>query len=157
MSQFVVGILSSITGAVLLYLVRFQIGFALNFVFRRYFPNVTGKYLWTSTGSKKDRRDAYPNQKIYLYLKQIANLVKGHSEVFSGDELKRTYSVKGSVSPTRVLRITFESETTAHHDYGVGLFKLDSENKSLQGYTSVLCVICQDTTSFRSSLKKLQN
>ncbi len=158
MNNFLIGVLSSVSASVIIYLARFKIGLILNLIFHRYFPNVSGKYLWIFDRKKEVRSgsDAYPNQKIYLHLKQIVSSVKGHCEVFSGDELKRNYSVSGSISPTRVLRISFECKTENHHDFGVGLFKLDPDGKNLSGKTTVLCVTCEDTTSTAVDLKKLQ-
>ena len=158
MNDFLIGIIGSLSAAAIIYLARFQIGFILNLIFHRYFPNVSGKYLWKSNRSIKGGggRDAYPNQKIYLHLKQVAGSVKGYCEVFSGDDLKRKYLVKGSISPTRVLRIMFECKTADHHDFGVGLFKLDPNGKHFIGRTSVLCAMCQDTTSLVVYLKRLE-
>lgn len=99
--------------------------------------------------------DAYPKQKIYLYLRQFANSVNGYCDVLSGEELKRKYSVKGTISPTRVLRIAFECRTTDHHDFGVGLFKLDSEGKNFRGYVTTLCVRCQESTTYSAILQKI--
>ena len=155
MINFIVGILSSITAVLIIYLTRHQFGAALDFVFSRYFPKVSGKYLWTQSYKKQGGSDAYPNQKIYLYLKQIANSVKGYCEVYSGEELKRKYSVKGVISSTRILRITFECVTIAHHDFGVGLFKLNSEGDNFTGDTIALCVTCQRVATVSVDLKKI--
>ena len=155
MSGFLIGVLSSIVAALFIYLARNQIGSVLDFVFRRYFPNISGKYLWIQVHGNDGGQDLYPNQKIYLYFKQLANSVQGHCEVYSGEELKRKYFVKGSISPTRILRITFECQTTEHHDFGVGLFKLDTEGKNLLGRTIVLCATCQSTTTTHVTLKKM--
>ena len=153
--ELLVGVMSSLSAALILYFGRFQLVAALNFIFRRHFPNIAGKYLWTLHHGKNGGEDAYPRQKIYLYLRQTANQVTGHCEVFSGEELKRKYSVDGTISPTRVLRINFESETTEHHDLGVGLSKLDSDSRTLKGYTSMLCVRCESTSSTPTSLQKI--
>lgn len=157
MNDFLIGVISSITATVIVFFGRYQIGFVLNLIFHRYFPNVSGRYLWKFDRTKKGGggSDAYPKQKIYLHLQQVVGSLKGYADVFSGDDLKRTYVVKGSISPTRVLRITFESKTTDHHDFGVGLFKLDSDGKNFHGHTTVLCTICQDTTSSVVDLMKL--
>lgn len=151
MNNFLIGFLGSVAAVIFVYSVRYQIGTILNIIFYKYFPNVSGKYLWTSI----EEGDAYPNQKVYLHLKQFAYFVKGYCEVFSGEELKREYSVKGTISQTRILRITFESKTTEHHDFGVGLFRIDSEGKNLKGYRVTLCVICEDTITVLTVLKKL--
>lgn len=155
MQYFIIGVLSSVSATVLIYLARFQIGILLNLVFHRFFPNVAGKYVWSNIHDEDGGVDAYPNQKIYLHLKQVANMIKGRCEVFSGEELKKKYSVKGTISQTRILRLAFECERTEHHDFGVGLFRLDSEGTFFKGYTSSLCVMCQATTTCRTCLRKV--
>ncbi|MHB8105778.1 MAG: hypothetical protein ACYDG5_09650 [Dehalococcoidales bacterium] len=156
MDLFFIGVLSSIVAAFIIYLVRYQIGSLLNFIFFKYFPNVSGKYLWINIRVPGDALDAYPNEKTYLYFKQTANNIKGYGEVFTGEKLLDRYSIRGKISTTRVLRFTCECSTTDHHDIGAGVFKLDAEGKYFKGIYIALCVKCENTTSCHVKLQKVQ-
>lgn len=42
--QFIIGVISSLTATVLIYLFRYQLGFLINFLFAKVYPNVSGEY-----------------------------------------------------------------------------------------------------------------
>ena len=155
MSGFIIGVASSLFAVFLIYLVRNQLGIILNLVFKRYFPNVSGKYLCTLMSDNVDAFDTYPNQKEYMFIKQISNKIYGHIDTYSGEELKEKCLIHGVISVTRILRISYESKTTDHHELGVGIFKLDTEGKNFEGYVVGLCSICQKLTTAHAKLVKL--
>ena len=156
-TEFGIGVLSSMVAAGLLYFGRFQLGFLLNAVFRNYFPNVSGKYLLTDDAEKRGARSPDPHQKAYVTLEQTANLIRGRSEVYSGDELTAKIYIQGDVSPSRIIRFKYESESKDHHHFGVGLFKISHDGKTLRGHSTVLCASCEDTTTVVEVLKKLSD
>ena len=155
MNSLLIGVASSLIAATAVYLARHQFANLLNLALRRYFPPISGKYLWERCWEPGSSVDAYPDQRVYLHLTQLAGRVNGYSEVYSGEKLMSRYEVWGTISTTRVLCIRSECKTKGHHNYSVGIFKLDGNGEKFTGHSATLCVSCQDTTSSVITLTRI--
>ena len=151
MNTFILGVVSSVLAAIICYCSRFLIGPLVNLVFFRMFPNVSGKYRVDGDHS----RDAFPNQREVVTLKQFANRLSGTSETFSGEILKAKFAVHGRITQTRILILWFDSVTPGHHNYGTAVLHLTTDGTSAKGEQLSLCVTCEDVTSTRIKLVRI--
>lgn len=154
MGPFFLGVISSVVAAAICYSCRYAIGPAINMIFFRMYPDVSGRYLCQGD---KSRRDPFPNQREVLILRQFANRLSGYAETYSGEELKGRSAVHGRVTQTRIIVLWSESVTPGHHNYGAGVFRLNPMGTEAIGDDTSLCITCGDVTTMRTKLTKLQN
>ena len=151
-SSFVYGVLSSITAAIIIIIFKNQIANIVNLLFLKVYPKVKGKYKIEFLENRVDKK-----QKDIITFHQFGNKIWGINETFENYKLVDQDKIKGKVTASRIVTFEFESISENHHNFGTGIFRISSTNVEMSGYITCLCVQCQDTTSIKVKLVKVDD
>ena len=184
LTSFILGVASSIVASIIIYSLRFNLGFIINLVFYRLYPNVSGEYRYyvydririSKNEAKQDENkdglikksgDKPTNQEllkwlksknnkphILMKLKQFANKVSGEIYYIHKDSIKYVEKIYGKITPSRVLVLNSEAIDAEHHNFGTYLLNLTNDISIIKGTRSGLCIECGDATSDYILLEK---
>lgn len=183
--NFTIGVLSSITAVILIYIFRYQIGPLINVLFFNIYPKISGEYkvyfyeytdrvvdeeLEDEIGEsilssdvtnqqllewlKYRRKENNQNALLKIKLKQFINKVTGEIYSIEDGSVKIDESLKGRITPSRVLVLNSETLNDEHHNIGTYLLNLTNDSRIIRGTRSGLCISCGNATSDYLLLEK---
>lgn len=148
--DFLLGVLSSIVAAFILYLFRSNIFIILNVFFSKLYPNVNGS--WRVYLPKEVQGNE--NQREILQLKQFGSKINGKLHVIVDDEINGELNVFGKISASRILTLGFESPSADHNIHGAYLLKLSTNAQEMTGQFTTICNCCEDSFATHVNLSK---
>ena len=92
----------------------------------------------------------------FITIHQFANYLRGSVEATLQDGTVVRDNFRGRITPTRMIVISYASESREHHDYGAGLYRLTPSGNELNGHYMFLCSCCEEASSVSSYMKKVK-
>jgi hypothetical protein len=136
----VLGITTSILAAILIYVFQSTIKVFVSSLFGFFYPNVTGSYRLKFLEQNDDE-----GVDTLVEIKQFANRITGTIKLYKKGKLVSDDILKGLITPTRVVKLQYESVSPEHHEHGAMLLKLSPDAKKLSGHVIFLCDSCENT------------
>lgn len=163
--QFIIGVISSLTATVLMYLFRYQIGFLVNFLFSKVYPNVNGEYrIYQYEFSSSNEDEHLPEEDIddeltenenqtlsnnasdRELLEWLKDLENENDEIYKIELRQFANSVKGEVfSITNGKRKTLEKVQGRITPSRVLMLNSETKDKDHHNFGTYLLTIKNDT------------
>ena len=146
----IIGVISSILAAMIIYLARTQLRILVNFILSGVYPRIEGRYKLEFDETLM----AEPTEETFFELQQLGPIIRGIGKTYKDNKITSEDIVRGKITATRVLIFNFETITEAHHNIGAGLFRLSATGSEMSGYLSYICVQCQGAGAMEAKLIK---
>jgi len=143
------GVVSSILAAILIYIFKSSFRVVISSLFGHVYPNISGTYKLEHLQQSADE-----DIETIVTIKQFTNRVRGSIVEFDNGKIASNDKLNGAVSPTRVVKLQFESISPEHHEHGAMLLKLSPDGTRLTGHKIFLCAVCENTGEEKVDLFK---
>ncbi|HYF81861.1 MAG TPA: hypothetical protein VEB00_02375 [Clostridia bacterium] len=135
--DFLLGVMSSIVAAIIIYIFKSQLQNLANLVLFRVYPNISGK--WQVIYNN----EVSPEDKEFMELTQFGSRVKGACRTYNDEKLISEDKVVGKITPSGIFQFEWESRSQEHHQYGSALLRVSNYKNKMTGFFITICCVCE--------------
>lgn len=146
MTEFFVGVFSSMLATFLIFITRRTWGQWYHLLLYKNYPRVSGEYKIKEKIQNKNLTPWYPEEKQTIILKQYGKILQGYFNVKDGDTLKHAFPLRGTVATDRSLLIYYETDNPKYTLKGAILVRLEGLNKEMYGKHVFICLRCEKSS-----------